>query len=39
MIWIKNSTTEPQRTIPNLGTISEEYIMKYIKMFDKSKSL
>lgn len=37
--YLKNSTTEPQREIPNLGTIPEEHIMEYIKMFDKSKSL
>ena len=36
---LKNSTTEPQKAISNLGTIPEEYIMEYIKMFDKSKSL
>lgn len=37
--FLKNSTTEPQMAIPNLGTIPEWYIMEYIKMFDKSKSL
>ena len=37
--YLKNSTIEPQKAIPNLGTIPEEHIMEYIKMFDKSKSL
>lgn len=36
---LNNSTTDPQKVIHNLGTIPEEYIIQYTRMFDKGKSL
>ena len=36
---IKNSTTEPQKVISNLGTISQSNIIEYIKMFDRGRVL